>query len=103
MLLIPDIRELGRTKQHLYGDKPGNQNSTFTGQKRELQQSFLDFIDFGEKLKQWQGFTEVAREEADYFSCASKHAQKRWGRWHNQLQIWSRIWQQMRILLPHVI
>lgn len=76
MLLILDITEFGRTKQHLHGDKPGNQNSTFAGQKRELQQSFLNFIDFGEKLKQWQSFTEVARGEADYFTCVSKHAQK---------------------------
>lgn len=73
---MPDIRDLGRTRQHLYGDKPGNQNRTVAGQKRELQESFPDFIDFGEKLKQWQSFTEIARGKADYFTCASKHVRK---------------------------
>lgn len=81
LLLIPEIRELGRTKQHLYGDKPGNQLAApLLDRKENPQQLFLDFIGFEEKSNQWKSFAEVARGEADYFSCSTKHAQERGGR-----------------------
>jgi len=51
--LIPEIKELGRTKQHLYGDKPGNQLAgPLLDRKESPKQLFLDLIGVGEKLKQ---------------------------------------------------